>query len=162
MQTVTKETICAAIDILALPSLDEEETDRRVLELVDDETTMRRLVDWPPEAFGLVAIAHNWKKVIRPSTFLARNKAGEWTDFPFRCEPIFVDSLEIGQRLFLDGNQETFRNVALRGSMLNTIDRALRQGSELDGAVLSGPALIGIPAEIYTLPKKTFWQNLFG
>ena len=151
----------AAVEILALPGLDDEEVDRRVGGLVDDEMAMRRLVDWPPEAFGLVLIAHNWNKLTLPSTFTAKSKAGRWSEFPFKCEPIFADSLEIGQQLLHDGDREIFKNVAARGAMLNTINNALEQGSDLDGGVLSGPALIGIPAEVYTLPKKTFWQNLF-
>jgi hypothetical protein len=41
-----------------------------------------------------------------------------------------------------------------------TVNKALNQGVSLDGATLSGPALVGIPAELYLPKPPSLWQRI--
>ena len=162
MESVPTEIVHKAIAIISKDTLTEDEMDSHVLNLVEDEITMRRLVDWPPEAFGIFLIAQKFQEIILPTTFSARQENKEWIEFPFKCEPIFVDSLDIAKTMYVNGPADAFETLALRSSTVQTINNALLKGASIDGATLSGPALIGIPAGIYDLPKKTLWQKLFS
>lgn len=159
MKSVTKETLLAAIEILGIESLDDDEVDAQISNLVNDPMTVRRLVDWPPEAFGLVLISHGWK-INLPTTFTAFDARQRSIEFRFDREPIFAASLLIAQEMYHNGPRDIFKTVSLRSAMLDTVISALNAGASVDGATLSGPALIGIPAEVYQLPKTSFWQRI--
>ena len=160
MESVTKETLIAAIEILGNESIDDDEIDARISNLVSDPMTVRRLADWPPEAFGLVLISHGWQ-IHLPTTFTALDKRERSIEFHFDREPIFAASLIIAQEMYHNGPRDIFRIVSLRSAMLNTVNSALNAGASVDGGTLSGPALIGIPAEFYQLPKRSFWRRIF-
>lgn len=161
MEAVSKETLIAAIEILGLDTIDDDGIDSRISKLVSDPITVRRLADWPPEAFGLVLISHGWK-VNPPTTFTALDAKKRSVEFPLDREPIFAESVTIAQDMYHIGPRETFKVVSLRSAMLNTVNNALNSGADIDGGTLSGPALIGIPAEVYQLPKRSFWQKIFS
>ena len=161
MESVSQETLIAAVKILGTENIDDDEIDLRIAKLVDDPMTVRRLADWPPEAFGIVLISHGWK-VNLPTTFAAMDAKGRSIEFNFDREPLFAESVLIAQDMFHNGPRDIFQNVSTRGAMLATVNNALHSGASIDGGTLSGPALIGIPAETYQLPRKTLWQRMFG
>ncbi|MFO1041111.1 MAG: hypothetical protein U0941_04950 [Planctomycetaceae bacterium] len=161
MEVISNETLMASIQILGVEDIDDCEIDERISKLVNEPITIRRLVDWPPEAFGLVLISYAWK-VNLPKTFSAFDARRRPIEFPFECEPVFTASVAIAQEMYHNGPRELFKAVAIRSSMLRTIDNALNSGASVDGGTLSGPALIGIPAETYQLPRRPFWKRLFS
>lgn len=161
MEVVSNETLLAAIEILGADNIGAAEIDSRVSTLVNDPLTIRRLVDWPPEAFGLVLISHAWK-VNLPKTFTAFDSRRRPKEFSFDCEPVFAASVVIAQEMYHNGPRDLFKAVSLRSAMLGTINNALESGASVDGGTLSGPCLIGIPAETYQLPKNSFWKRLFS
>jgi hypothetical protein len=85
--------------------------------------------------------------------------SGEWKHFELKVEPIFVESLRIATDMYHSGDRPTFGNVARRSSMIDGVNNALNAGESIDGATLSGPALIGIPAEVYEPKSKSLWQR---
>ena len=161
MEVISTDTLRSAIEILGGANIENDEIDSRISALVNNSTTLRRLADWPPEAFGYVLISHGWN-VILPTTFSAQNKQGKWLEFNFECEPIFAASLVRATHMYHNSPRDIFKNVSLRSSMINAVNNALNSGATIDGATLSGPALIGIPAEIYQKPQKPFWQRLIS
>lgn len=162
MEIVSNETLIAAIEILGVADIDDTEIDARISKLVKDPVTIRRLADWPPEAFGIVLISHVWK-VKLPRTFNAFDVRHRPVEFKFDCEPLFAASVVIAQEMYHNGPREIFKAVSLRSAMLNTINNALNSGATVDDrCTLSGPALLGIPAETYQLPKRPFWKRLFS
>lgn len=70
-----------------------------------------------------------------------------------------MDAIQIAQRIYHEGPAEVFKNIAVRSSMTNTINNALNGGATLEGAVLSGPALFGISAEVYPTPPKSILDH---
>ena len=162
MDPVSEQRIRAVVEILGTPNIEDVDIETEVRKLVDDEMTSRRLIDWIPEVFGYVLISHISDKLILPKTFSAQSGKGQWVEFPFELEPIFAAALKIAQFHFHEGPKDLFQNIASRSSMANTVNRALETNRSLDGAVLSGPALIGIPANIYSRSRKPFWRKWFG
>lgn len=162
MSPVSDETIEAAIRIIATSGIQADEIENRVRELVEDDMTARRLVDWIVDAFGFALVAHVAPKAILPDYFLARNSAGKAVTLKFTVEPIFASSLRIAQRMIRDGSKEEFETVALRSSMASSASSGLSAGSSLDGACFSGPFLLGIPAEVYPTPPRSLLQRIFG
>jgi hypothetical protein len=82
---------------------------------------------------------------------------------PLRKEPIFAATLQIAQAMFHSGPRELFQKVSFRSSTLDTVNNTLNAGAtleSLDGARLSGPALIGIPAEVYIGLRKSLLRRL--
>jgi hypothetical protein len=148
------------------------EGDRRDLEIeiaigrfASDKMTVRRLIDWIPEAFGYVLLPHVGD-VTLPTTFSARAKDGTWKDFSFDREPIFGETVKIASAMYRDGPRTVFFNVAKRSSMVAAANKALNDGQSLGGATMSGPAMIGIPAEFYDAKARpaatSFWKKLVG
>jgi hypothetical protein len=158
MTPVSDETIRTAISIIGADDTDDEKIERDVRAIVVDDMTARRLIDWIPEAFGIVVVSHISSKIIFPTTFSAKFAASDWVELPLRKEPIFAATLQIAQAMFHSGPRELFQKVSFRSSTLDTVNNTLNAGAtleSLDGARLSGPALIGIPAEVYIgLPKS--------
>jgi hypothetical protein len=149
MTPVSDSVIESAISIIGTTGIADDVIERDVRAVVADDMTARRLIDWIPEAFGLVLVSHISSKLVLPTTFSAQSREGEWRDFNLVLESIFVSALLIAQKMFHNGPREIFRNVSERSSMTSTVNNALNAGVNLDGAQLSGPALIGIPAEVY-------------
>ena len=149
MPDVPPELVERAIAIIGADGISEDDIEARVLPLADNAMLARRLIDWPPEAFGLVLIPH-MAEVTLPTRFSARSARGEWLEFDFSAEPVFVHAVSIAMRMYHEGPRATFRNVASRSSTMDAVNRALNAGETIDGATLSGPALNAIPAEVYS------------
>ncbi|MBB3210749.1 hypothetical protein FHS27_006597 [Rhodopirellula rubra] len=154
---VDRNALNAAIELLADASLVDDELEKRAASLHEDALTVRRLIDWPPEAFGLVLIGHKWSLTL-PQTFFANDERGRRREFPFIAEPLFAACAEIAtQMIHNENDRDRFTAIASRGAMLDTIHNAVESGSRIDGCVLFGPMLLGIPAEIYrSKPPSAF------
>ena len=161
MLSVTTEKIHQAIEILGTDGITDDAIEAKVGDLAVDQMTARRMVDWIPEAFGVVLLPHIAKLVI-PSTFSAKARDGNWMQFDFKVEPIFIKSLPIASTLYHSGPRNVFSNIALRSSMVDVVNRALNAGAEIHGASISGPALIGIPAEVYRGSGQSIWRRLMA
>jgi hypothetical protein len=161
MKPIPTEIIERAIQILGREGISEDQIESEVAALVAEPIEARRLIDWIPEAFALVLVAHHGKPVL-PKSFSARNAQGRWQTFPFACEPLFVAATQIAESACREGLSQDFQNVALRSSTARSAMNALDAGASIDGAVFSGPALIGIPAEVYPDQPKPWWRRLFS
>lgn len=159
MQPIAPALVAETIDIIGAGSFTDGQIEEKVLALAGDAMTARRLIDWIPEAFG-VALARRLGKVTIAKTFSAKNAQGKWKSIPMTAEPVFVVALEAALKMYQEGPREKFINVARRSSIFNAINNALNAGASLDGAAMSGPALIGIPAEVYPA-KEPFWKRIF-
>lgn len=105
-----------------------------------------------------------WFPILERSFFLrrsAKNRQGEWEEFPLSCEPIFVASVLIAQNMFHSGPRSEFQNISIRSSILAVANQALNAGVNIDRGTLSGPALIGIPAEVYR-KRRSIWSRIFS
>lgn len=160
MLQVESELVERTIAIIGADGISDEEVEARVLALAKEPMLARRLIDWVPEAFGIVFVPH-LAEVKLPTTFSVKSNRGEWVEFKFQVEPIFPIAVRIGMDMFHSGSRNTFKNVVLRSAMIDAVNKALNQGDSIDGATLSGPALIGIPAEIYQPQPPSLWQRLF-
>jgi hypothetical protein len=160
MPDVSDELIERAIAIIGRDGISDEELEAQVLDLAQDSMLARRLIDWPPEAFGLVLIPH-LAAVNLPTTFSAQTRSGKWMEFEFHVEPIFAAAVRIGVEMYHSGPRATFKNVVLRSSIVNAVNKALNENVSIEGAALSGPALIGIPAETYLSKPGSLWRKLF-
>ena len=158
MLTVPTEAIRKAIAVLGIEGTPEGTVESDIASLAGDKMVARRLIDWIPEAFGIVLASHVGK-INLPTTFSAQSHGGEWKHFEFKVEPIFVESLRIATDMYHSGDRPTFGNIAKRSSMVDVVNNALNAGESIDGATLSGPALIGIPAEVYEARSKSLWQR---
>lgn len=165
MTPVSNEIIETAIQILGTKGISQEDIETRVRALTSDDITARRIIDWIPEAFGRELISRLPAKIIIPETFSAKTANDRWVSLKLVQEPIYTAAFAIAQKMFQQGGaeQELHMEVAFRSSSVDMVNNALNAGTDLDGACVSGPALIGIPAEVYGAPSKTsFWQRVFG
>lgn len=162
MTSIAEDIIEKAVALLGAEDLDDEAIETRMKALTNgDAMESRRLIDWIPEAFGLSMAAELAPRAILPRTFQARDKKGNWIDFDLGREPVYVSAAAIARRLRRDGPEDVFSNIAARSSVMSAVLSAHASGAPLDGAAIGGPALAGIPAEVYA-PKKSFWSRLFG
>jgi hypothetical protein len=159
MPQIAPEIVKQAISILGEEGILDDDLEGRVLALCGEQMLARRLIDLLPEAFALVFVRH-LAKVNLPRTFSARNRRGKWVEFELSVEPIFPVAVQLGAEIYHAGPREIFRNIVMRSSIVGAVNKALADGSSLEGATISGPALIGIPAETY-LPKTSLWWRLF-
>lgn len=159
MKAIPPGVLEATIEILGTEGITQDVIDTQVGALVADPMEARRLIDWIPEAFGLVLIAHLGKPVM-PTRFCARNAKGVDLLFPFSCEPIFVAALPLAQKIFHGGPRFIFQNVSFRSATLDAANKMLNAGISLDGAVISCPVLLGIPAEVYPAQPEHFFLRL--
>lgn len=148
LTTVSPEFMREVCAILGEDGISEEDLESRVLAIADSPMHARRLVDWTREAFGLILIGH-LGKVQFPTTFNARDAAGQWLTFDFAAEPLFATALREAAELAHAGPRVLFANIATKGSLFIAVNKALKEGANIDGASLSGPSFVGIPAEIY-------------
>lgn len=137
-----------AIDIIGQEGINEDEIERQVAALVPEPMLARRMIDWLPEVFGLVLVSH-MDGIELPTTFSARDQRGRWHRFDFELEPVFKSGLVLAAEMYLDGPRRAFGALALRSSVVSAASQALRESGTLEGAELAGPALAGIPAELY-------------
>jgi hypothetical protein len=160
MLTVPAEKIRQVVAILGAEGITESEVEARVAALVQDKMVARRLIDWIPEAFGLILVSHIGKFNL-PTSFSAKAADGRWIEFEFKSEPIFGEALQLGAEIYHAGPRSLFSNIAMRSSMVAVVNNALNAGGSLEGSALSGPALIGIPAETYGHQRPFSWRRLF-
>jgi hypothetical protein len=160
MFAVPVETIRQVIAILGAEGITEGEVEARVAALVQDNMVARRLIDWIPEAFGFILVSHTGKFNL-PTSFSAKAADGRWVKFDFKTEPIFGEALQLGAEMYHSGPRNLFGSIALRSSMVAAVNNALNAGASLEGSTLSGPAVIGIPAETYGDQRKFSWRRLF-
>lgn len=160
MLSVSVETIRQVIAILGAEGITDGEVEVRVAALVQDKMVARRLIDWIPEAFGIILVSHMGKFNL-PTSFSAKAADGRWVRFEFKKEPIFGEALQLGAEIYHSGPRNLFSSIALRSSMVAVVNNALNAGASLEGATLSGPALVGIPAETYANQKQFSWRRLF-
>lgn len=151
------EQLQAAIAILGSGESAETST-ARIEGLVNDPMLANRLATWIPEVFGLVLVSH-LGKVHLPKSFSAKSATGNWQELDLSLEPIFGSALPLAAAMFHSGPRDVFENLATRSAVVNAANNLLNAGSHIDGATLSGPALIGIPAEVYT--KAPWWRRVF-
>ncbi|HSX61620.1 MAG TPA: hypothetical protein VLF18_15575 [Tahibacter sp.] len=161
MQPISAAQLEHVIAIIGTDGITDAEIEAKVAALFPDPMSARRAIDWLPEAFGLVLIGH-MAKVTLPTTFRARSKHGQWVEFALDAEPVFKDSLRLGTDMYHSGPRNVFTAVAQRSSLVAAVNKALHAGHSIDGATLSGPALIGIPAEVYRPEPPSLWRRLFG
>ncbi|MCA9116669.1 MAG: hypothetical protein KDA79_16425 [Planctomycetaceae bacterium] len=148
MQHIPAETISQAIEILGTNGTDEDQIWDRLCRLVEDPISVGRLFVWPPEAFGYVLISHSWE-IGLPETFSACSANGKWHEFELKCEPVFVESVQIATQIYHNGPREVYSKMAQRSALLNSMNNTMEADSPVEGGQLNGPALAGIPAEIY-------------
>lgn len=146
--------------IVGAEGFNDEQLEARLVAFVRDPMLARRLMDWLPEAFGMVLVSH-MDTVSLPTTFSAKNNRGDWVEFDLTVEPIFASAIRLATHMLHNGPRDTFSNIALRSAMVEAANRALNAGESLKGASLSGPALTGIPAETYLSPCPSIWRKLF-
>ncbi len=160
MLSISDRLLEEVADIIGLDDIDDDAVEHRVAALVLDQMLARRLIDWLPEAFGMVLVSH-MAKVILPETFSAKDKYGNWVQFDLKVEPLFQSATQLAVRIFHDGPRSTFSNIVRRSALLGAANSALNNGQSLDGARLAGPALIGIPAEVYLPVSLSIWRRVF-
>jgi len=152
MKSVSDGQLERAIRLLAEQGNASDKVEAEMVALVGDKILARRLIDWIPEAFGAVLIGHMQIGLRLPQTFRAKDAQGVWQEFPLSVEPIFVQAVEAASVMYHNGPREVFVALAPSGCMVDAVNTALNAGEELSGATVSGPALLGIPAETYIDP----------
>lgn len=159
MLTVSDEQLEKIAMLVGAESADDEQLEFRVVTLVQDPMLAKRLISWLPEAFGIVLIPHI-DSVILPKTFRAKNKRGEWVEIDLDAEPIFRPAVQLATHMYHNGPRSIFSNIATRSAIVDAVNRALNEVGSIQGATLSGPALVGIPAEIYLSEPQSIWEKL--
>jgi hypothetical protein len=160
MKPIAPEIIARAIEILGTDNISEDEIEKQVGELTTDPMEARRLIDWIPEAFGMVLVAQHGVRTFR--TFSAKNAQGKWKSIPVAQEPIFAAAVIHAQSMFHGEPHTAFENIANRSAEVSSASEMLSAGKSLAGAVSSGPELLGIPAEIYGDVKEGLGKRLFA
>ena len=148
MLTVPTDLIHKAIAILGIEGIDESKVEADIASFTEDSMVARRLIDWIPEAFGVVLVSHVGK-IKLPTTFRARSRDGKWKHFDLKLEPIFVESLRIAMDMYHSGDRAKFGNIAKQSCVVDAVNKALNAGNAIDGGTLAGPAFNAIPAEVY-------------
>lgn len=151
----SEEHLQKAIAVLGRDGISGDEIEIEISAFVHEQMLARRLIDWLPEIFGIVLISH-MEDINLPDTFGAQDKHGNWFRLEFKLEPIFQMAIKVATEMYHAGPRNTFGNIALRSAMVSTVSRVLNESGSLEGGYLSGPSLIGIPAEIYLPPSKAF------
>ncbi len=160
MTPIESEVLETAIEIIGEEGISDEEIEERVLALAKDAMLARRLIDWLPEILGAVAVGH-MGKVNFVDTFSAKTMQGKWKSIPMKAEPIYVQGHKLAQEAWHRDWTRAHERVAFRSAIMRSAGQVLDSGQSLDGVTTSGPALIGIPAEIYRsevpLLQRLFW-----
>jgi hypothetical protein len=138
-------------DILGAQEHIGEQVLQRVDDLVAQPITAQRLIDVIPEAFGLVLISRmpETRNTLVPSTFLAMDKIGEWSELRMSFEPIFEMALAKARHTFDHGPRTTVENNCNRSVLISALSAALDANALLDGAAFAPPAFADLPASLY-------------
>ena len=148
MQTVAPETLEQLARLLgASDSWDIAET--QAVALVGDRALVRRVFDWLCEAFGLVLALHTESTIKPPTTFMAKNDAGDWVEIPLSADPVFGDSVTLASTYFHGGDRDIFGGLALRSSIFSAVNQALNQGVDIKGATIQPIQMHDLSAESY-------------
>jgi len=150
MNSISESTLERVVDILGSGSSSEDEIEDEVLNLIGDDILARRVLDWVPEAFGALLLGHI-DGLTLPTTFSVCSRDSTWRELPFSAEPIFAQALRFAMQLAHGGAGGVFEAVAKRSSLLAAVNNALNTGKSPGQIVLSGPAFVGIPAEVYAV-----------
>ena len=167
MHDISAELIQRTISLLGEGERRDTEIEIGVARFAPDKLAQRRLIDWIPEAFGYVLLPHV-ADIVLPTTFSAKAADGTWKDFSFDREPIFALAVQIGTTMYHENSRGAFSGVTKRSSVVGAVNRALNAGESLAGAKISGPKMLGIPAEFYdpgVKPAKSaggFLRKLLG
>lgn len=164
MLDVSDEDIQRTISQLGEGDRRDTEIEIAVRRFAPDPLTLRRLIDWVPEAFGYVLLPHVADLVL-PTTFTARARDGTWKTFAFDREPVFGKAVTLAAAMYKDNPRGVFSAVAKRSALVKAANEALDAGKSLDGVQLPGPAITGVPAEFYDAKPKAaggFWRKLVG
>jgi hypothetical protein len=148
METLPQAQLEQIAALVADRSLGGAELQARAEAIAGSASLARRALEWLPEAFGLVAVSH-LEELNVPTKFSARRADGAWEHFRFSAEPLFAASVHLALAAAHQANS-SFKAIAEQSSAIAAVDNALNAGQDLKGATLSGPALIGIPAETYS------------
>lgn len=148
MQSVSSETL-AEVAALAAASGSTESCEAAVSQLLGDPALARRALDWLPEAFGLVLIAHIEPSLELPTTFLARGHGGEWIELALAVDPLFAQCLQLASVVFHNGPRELFERLALASSVHAAVNDALNHGVSLKNGRLHPIRMLGLSAETY-------------
>lgn len=159
MYEISDEQLAHAAAILGSEGVTDKEIEAGMLALFPDPMAARRAIDWIPEAFAFVLVPHI-AEVELPTTFTAKARNGTWMRFETSVEPVFAKAVRLGTHLYHSGNRDAFGRIALRSAMMVAVNRALNAGHGIAGATLSGPALLGVPAEFYLPPGKPWWRRI--
>jgi hypothetical protein len=147
MRQISLETL-SKIGALAVSRLTLEKYESAVADLVCDPDLARRIIDWLPEAFGLILIGH-MGDITLPKTFRVKDRSGQWIEIPFSREPIFADVLDFASLTYHNGPKHLFSSLAVQSSVVDTVNKALNAGEPLTGASLGPITMAGLSAETY-------------
>lgn len=147
---LNKKTLLQVAQLMTADVLSEEDVGKRILTLVEDPLLVQRAMAWLPEAFGWV-LASKIGKFRLPGSFQARTSKGEWSEFPLSAEPLFNVALSLAEETFQLGLKALFEKLALRSAVMSSLNAALDAGVDVNEAVISGPAFLSLPAEIYEI-----------
>ena len=147
MDTLSQDQLKRIASLVADRALTRLERESGAHFIAGSRELAQRALDWLPEAFGLVALSRI-EGLDLPTTFSAMSKSGTWHEFPLSAEPLYAQAIDLTH-----DPKVPFRAIAEQSSCVNAVDNALNSGSSVQGARVSGPALVGIPAEAY-LPTK--------
>lgn len=162
--SVEPEWVHAVFDLLGREDKSIEEIESEVLSMVPDAMTARRLIDWIPEVVALVIVGHI-SDVKLPNTFSATTAEGRCVELRFDSEPIVAFAFAVASDAIHSERKQHALRVASHSAMMDAVNHALNAGHTLEdlrGSSLSGPAMIGIPAEIYSPRKSSIWQRFLG
>lgn len=151
VETLSQDQIKRIASLVADRSLAESERESQASLIAGSQVLAWRALEWLPEAFGLVALGRI-EGLKLPTTFSARRRDGAWQEFPLSAEPLFAQAIALA----VDPDVP-FKAIAEQGSCVNAVDNALNAGASVHGAIISGPALVRVPAEAY-LPPRGFNQ----
>lgn len=147
MQELRFETL-SRIGELAISGLSADAYAAAVVALVGDPVLARRLMDWLPEAFGLILVGH-MGEIGLPRTFKARDHSGEWREIPLSNEPVFARAVEFAAHVYHAGPRHLFSGMAAQSAVVDAVSRALNAGDAIDGATLGPIEMRGIPPGTY-------------
>ena len=143
MDTLSQDQLKSIASLVADRTLTALERESRAHSIAGSQELAHRALDWLPEAFGLVALSRI-EGLDLPTTFSAKSRSGTWHEFPLSAEPLYAQALALTH-----DPEVPFKAVAEQSSCVNAVDNALNSGASVQGAKISGPALVGTPAEAY-------------
>jgi hypothetical protein len=143
MDTLSQDQLKLIASLVADRTLTESERESRASSIAGSQELAKRALDWLPEAFGLVALSRI-EGLDLPTTFSAKSRSGTWHEFPISAEPLYAQAVDLAH-----DPRVPFKAIAEQSSCVNAVDNALNSGASIQGAKVSGPALVGVPAEAY-------------